>query len=213
LRSLLAAGTLPRHMSAGSFTNSENLSGDGKKVPPRRPQHLASLAPHSLVKPPAPASASVAFEVNMSRAANRDYETREIVAARIDSCIDSLLRNDTKLLSLNVHERTVTQQLATYMQGKFPGWQVDCDYSRLGDEVKRLRLRDGIVPVVSNIVARVRDSEENLLVIEAKKDDVPRVEDGDYERLEAFKDQLGYKYAIFLKLVTGKTPGIEVIWI
>ena len=149
----------------------------------------------------------------MSTAANRHHETREIVAAKIDSCIQSLLKNDTKLLSLDVHERAVTQQLAAYMQGKFPGWQVDCEYNRLDDEVKRLRLRDGIVPVVSDIIAHVPDSEENLLVIEAKKDDGPRVEDGDYERLEAFKDQLGYKHAIFLKLVTGKTPGIEVFWI
>ena len=149
----------------------------------------------------------------MGRVANRHHETREIVAAKIDSCIQSLLRNDTKLLTLDVHERAVTQQLAAYMQGKFPDWQVDCEYNRLEDEVKRLRLRNGIVPVVSDIIARVRDSEENFLVIEAKKDDQPRVEDGDYERLEAFKDQLGYKYAIFLKLVTGKTPGIEVLWI
>lgn len=149
----------------------------------------------------------------MSKVANGHNETREIVAAKIDSCIQSLLKNDTKLLSSDVHERTVTQQLAAYMQGKFPDWQVDCEYNRLGDEVKRLRLRDGIVPVVSDIIARVRDSEENLLVIEAKKNDQPRVEDGDYERLDAFKDQLGYKYAIFLKLVTGKTPGIEVFWI
>ena len=66
--SLLDAGTLPEHMLAGSFTNSSNLSGDRQKIPPGRPQPLASLAPHSLVKPPASAGARVPSQDESGRA-------------------------------------------------------------------------------------------------------------------------------------------------
>ena len=39
-------------------------------------------------------------------------------------------------------------------------------------------------------------------------------DDYDLEKLNAFKAQLGYQFAIFVKVVTGGTPGIACVrWV
>ena len=40
--------------------------------------------------------------------------------------------------SKDLGERTLTHRLAVYVEKQFPGWQVDCDYDRLGERMLRM---------------------------------------------------------------------------
>ena len=42
------------------------------------------------------------------------------------------------LLEQDLGERTLTHRLAVYVEKQFPGWQVDCNYDRLGERMLRM---------------------------------------------------------------------------
>jgi hypothetical protein len=42
------------------------------------------------------------------------------------------------LLERDLGERTLTHRLAVYVEKQFPGWQVDCNYDRLGERMLRM---------------------------------------------------------------------------
>ena len=90
--------------------------------------------------------------------------------------LELLLKNDFFLLKEAVHERSIAHKLAEYLQIQFPKWNVDCEYNRKGIEPKRLegikdceedRKTNRIFP---DIIIHKRNSDENLFVIEMKKD-------------------------------------------
>ena len=45
---------------------------------------------------------------------------------------------ETYLLERDLGERTLTHRLAVYVEKQFPGWQVDCNYDRLGERMLRM---------------------------------------------------------------------------
>lgn len=150
----------------------------------------------------------------MSEFREADRDGREAVATKLDSCIQKLLATDAKLLALNANERAITHKFAEYLAACFPDWQVDCEYDRLLEEAKRLRLHGEWRRVIPDIIVHRRNTDENLLVIEAKKDNDPRGGDADMEKLREFKNQLGYRHAIFLRFRVGDRAGVEIpVWI
>jgi hypothetical protein len=150
----------------------------------------------------------------VGKSGDSDEGSKVALAAKLDSCIQKFLGNDAKLLVLNANERAITHKFAEYLVPSFPGWQVDCEYDRLLEETKKLRIRSELRRVIPDIIIHRRNTKENLLVIEAKKDNDPRGNDADLEKLGEFKKQLGYKHAIFIKFRTGEKPGIEIpVWI
>ena len=53
------------------------------------------------------------------------------------------LRGDELLFRIHANERSITHRLAVHLEAPFAGWNVDCEYSRIGDgpnEYKRLLL-------------------------------------------------------------------------
>ena len=42
------------------------------------------------------------------------------------------------LFEKDLGERALTHRLAVYLERQFPGWQVDCDYDRLGERALRM---------------------------------------------------------------------------
>lgn len=113
----------------------------------------------------------------------------------------TFLDRDGKLLELDAHERSITHKLAEYLQDEFPEWNVDCEYNRDRSQPKAL-IRGGIdnaqtvnkVTVFPDIVIHRRDSSENLVVIEAKKRGSEN-SGWDLEKLNAYKEQMGYQFA------------------
>lgn len=139
-------------------------------------------------------------------------ETEEQVKHAVSSAIEKLLDADSFLLQNNVNERSISHKLACYIQELFADWQVDCEYNRDHDDTKRLNLPTKNVKtndtnaqtVYPDIIIHRRNTGQNLLVIEIKKTTNPETIENDLEKLDAFKNQLGYRYALFLKLETGK---------
>jgi len=142
---------------------------------------------------------------------------------------DQLWKQDQSLLILDAHERSICFRLAVYLAEQFPEFDVDCEYNRnhaeesyqkrvrnteLIDFVERQRPRlgneDGLM-ILPDIIVHIRDKPMNLLVVEAKKISSQIPEDKDLLKLQALKEELGYRFARFIKFDVGSkitSPGV-----
>ena len=140
------------------------------------------------------------------------------IESLVKKAIDRLLDDDGDLLRNDVNERSITHRLACYLQELFSEWNVDCEYNRNHDKTKKLLTYKGKkvgiddtkgTTVFPDIIVHKRMSKENLLVIEVKKTTNTEPNDFDIDKLTAFKKELHYKHALFLRLKAG-TDGIGV---
>jgi hypothetical protein len=156
--------------------------------------------------------------------------SQENIEQRVRRAIEQLVLYDAKLLRIDCNERSITHRLAMYLQGEFEGWNVDCEYNRdhhAPDHVKRLTpLLESISSdnadaktVFPDIIVHHRETSDNLLVIEVKKSRNMEPDTRDKQKLKAFKKELHYCYALFLRLNTGsdfqesQTPYRELRWL
>lgn len=139
--------------------------------------------------------------------------TESNIKARLQRAIEALLSQDAPLLKYDVNERLITHKLAEHLQQEFPGWNVDCEYNRDGHDSKRLDLRPTndvssadteARTVFPDIIVHRRRAKDNLLVLEAKKSTGTRA-NCDKQKLRAFKEQLKYKYAVFVRIPVGNS--------
>ena len=112
--------------------------------------------------------------------------------------VANLLKNDYLLLKNNAQERAITHKLAEYLQIEFPGWEVDCEYNRHLDKIKRRADGSSFNPDI--IVHRRESDRYNLLVIEAKKSNGE--DNHEAERLkEATSPQSEYRYQLGILII------------
>ena len=153
-----------------------------------------------------------------------DFEVpdREQIEEMIDEVVERLFKDDCDLLALDVNERAVSHRLACYLQQLLPDWHVDCEYNRARDLPKRLRLTVEKVDtdnleartVYPDVIVHKRGTDENLLVIEMKKAGNTQKDEHDRRKLRAFRDQMYYRYTLFLKLsLDGGRPGVVCEWL
>jgi len=140
--------------------------------------------------------------------------TGEEIKSRLISALQMLVKKDSHLLTVDANERSITHRLAVYLEGLFPGWDVDCEYNRNLETVKRLSVfkkhidndNDHGSSVFPDIIIHHRGPNgENLVVIEAKKSSNPsrHMDDTckcDRCKLKCLKDELGYQFAYFLEI-------------
>lgn len=147
---------------------------------------------------------------------------KEHIEKALDIALCQLLQIDDYILRLDINERTISHKLATYLEPHFQGWDVDCEYNRDHEDAKHLNIRRRKVisddtqatTVFPDIIVHIRGKSQNLLVIEIKKTTSRESDNYDYEKLRAFKQQLGYLFAVFLKVGTDNEAGVNVIkWI
>jgi hypothetical protein len=127
--------------------------------------------------------------------------------------------NDLRSLANGTHERTIAEMLARYLRPHFAEYDVNVDYNRMGDEPKEVtwRIEAGAGPdrIYPDIIVHRRFTHENLLAIELKKDSnrEPRTED--VLKLRAYRRQLGYRHALFIRLGVGTNAGAvsECEWV
>jgi len=110
---------------------------------------------------------------------------------------------ETFLLERDLGERTLTHRLAVHVEKQFYGWEVDCDYDRLGE--RTLRLPHGTVvstddhlgkSIYPDIVVHQRDVPNNLLTIEVRKASNHQPVEHDQQKLRALTDpHLWFAYA------------------
>ena len=153
-------------------------------------------------------------EKSMSR---HTMKTR--IETALNSAIDQLLTADHDVIENNVNERTISHRLAIYLESHFPEWDIDCEYNRDHDDSKKINITrrntssddTHATTVFPDIIIHKRGTRRNLLVIEIKKTTSSEPDAYDLGKLKAFKQQLGYKFAVFLKLKTGSNPGVECL--
>jgi hypothetical protein len=120
--------------------------------------------------------------------------------------------HETYILDKDLGERTLTHRLAVHVERQFPGWEVDCDYNRLGE--RTLRLPRGTIvstddtlgkSVFPDIVVHQRDIPNNLLAIEVRKAFNHQPPEHDQHKLEALTDpHLWFAYWIGVLLTLAK---------
>jgi hypothetical protein len=139
---------------------------------------------------------------------NEEHHVQEI----INAAMARLIERDTELLRLDVNERTITARLAEYIQAALPEWNVDPEYNRIRNRVKHVEIDGRTVNVVPDIIAHRRNSGDNLFVLEAKKVGDNEADEADRRKIQALKEQQGYRYAVFLRLRTGpENSGIDSV--
>lgn len=140
----------------------------------------------------------------------------EDIRGKVEKIVDSFLAVEAYLLINNSSERAITHRLAVMLENNFDEWDIDCEYNRNQDEVKRLMYA---IPsehsveekdVVPDIIIHERMTENNLLVVEVKKSTNHETNDKDLAKLRAFKEQLSYQNALFVRFLVGvEKPDIE----
>jgi len=135
------------------------------------------------------------------------------------------IKNDFHLLVVDANERSITHKFAEYLQIEFPEYDVDCEYNRNMVEPKRLDSfkkkldsfkkdiksdNDKGITVYPDIIVHHRGTEDNFIVIEAKKlnnqEECKKSPacDCDQCKLKAYKADLHYQEAYFIKFPSGK---------
>ena len=132
---------------------------------------------------------------------------------RVITALQELFAHESVLFARDLGERTLTHRLAVQVERQFPGWNVDCDYDRLGE--RTLRLPHGTIvstddhlakSVYPDLVVHQRAIPNNLLAIEVRKTSNHQPVEHDQRKLMALTDpHLWFAYWIGLLLTLGKT--------
>jgi hypothetical protein len=124
------------------------------------------------------------------------------------------------LLEKDLGERALTHRLAVHLEKQYPGWQVDCDYNRLGE--RTLRLPHGTIvstddalgkSIFPDIVVHQREIPNNLLAIEVRKASNHQPIEHDQQKLKAMTDPhiwFAYGIGVLLTLSRKNVEACEV---
>jgi hypothetical protein len=134
-------------------------------------------------------------------------ELNKVVAA-----LEAFYSRETYLLDNEVGERALTHRLAVHVEHQFDGWDVDCDYDRLGERTLLMphgsivstedRLSKSIFP---DIVVHRRDVPNNLVAIEVRKASNHQPIEHDQHKLKALTDpHIWFAYAVGVLVVLAR---------
>ena len=143
--------------------------------------------------------------------------------AALINAIDKLLSEDRYLFTCDANERSLTHRLACYLQCEFADWHVDCEYNRDINSSDEIHFQKRLVSlalkpdsddtegktVFPDIIVHKRGTASNHLVIEVKKSNSSVPRKVDLDKLQAYKTDLGYSFALFLVFNTGNAPSLE----
>jgi hypothetical protein len=129
----------------------------------------------------------------------------------VEDAVRLLFKNDALLLENNVAERAIAAKLAQYLVPYFPGHQVDVEYNRHGLESNKVDLPEycrggGKKLILPDVVVHQRGhDDENLLVVQIKKETNPEPRDCDRAIIAAMRREFHYRRGLLLDLPAG--PG------
>lgn len=166
-----------------------------------------------------PANHSVATPLSADQL---EYLGRHPPGKAVALALSELLAYDHDLLDINANERSITFRFAMYLQPRFPGWTVDCEFNRDGVEPKRLGHLE-LYPdsedeeaktVFPDVIVHRRGAAQNYLVLEFKKSTSRVDRQIDLRKLRGYKDQLGYKHALFVEVGAGGQASVTALeWV
>jgi hypothetical protein len=139
---------------------------------------------------------------------------------RLISALQEFYARETYILERDLGERTLTHRLAVLVEKQFSGWEVDCDYDRLGERTMRLphgtisstddHLGKSIYP---DIVVHQRDIPNNLLAVEVRKASNHQPIGHDQHKLKALTDPhlwFAFSIGVFITLAKKNITFSEV---
>jgi hypothetical protein len=139
---------------------------------------------------------------------------------KVVSALHEFYARETLLLEKDLGERTLTHRFAVHLEKQFPGWDVDCDYNRLGE--RTLRLPKGSVvstddalgkSIYPDIVVHQRAIPNNLLAVEVRKAGNHQPPEHDQHKLRALTDpHLWFAYWIGVYLVLGRKSVVSDVY-
>jgi hypothetical protein len=135
------------------------------------------------------------------------------VLNNVVTALHEFYAHEAFLLEKEAGERALTHRLAVHFEKPFTGWEIDCEYDRLGDRTLRLprgttvssddHLAKSIYP---DIVVHQRAIPNNLLAVEVRKSANHQPIEHDQHKLRALTDpHLWFAYWIGVLLTLGKT--------
>jgi hypothetical protein len=140
---------------------------------------------------------------------------------KVLTALQEFYSREAFLFERDLGERTLTHRLAVHIEKQFAGWDVDCDYNRLGE--RTLRLPHGTIvstddqfgkSIYPDIVVHQREIPNNLLAIEVRKAANHQPPEHDRHKLRALTDPyLWFAYWIGLFLVLGKTSVVSDVYV
>jgi len=132
---------------------------------------------------------------------------------KVITALHEFYARETFLLEKDFGERTLTHRLAVHIESQFPGWEVDCDYDRLGD--RTLRMPHGTIistddhlgkSVYPDIVVHQRAIPNNLLALEVRKAGNHQPLEHDQHKLQALTDpHVWFAYWIGVLVILART--------
>jgi hypothetical protein len=140
--------------------------------------------------------------------------------SKLVTALQEFYEQETYLLQKDFGERVLTHRLAVQVERQFPGWQVDCEFNRLGERM--LRLPKGTIvstddalgkSVFPDIVVHQRDVPKNLLAIEVRKVSNHQPLEHDRHKLRALTDPhlwFAYWIGVLLTLASKNVAASEV---
>ena len=131
---------------------------------------------------------------------------------KVVTALSEFYAHETFLLEKDAGERALTHRLAVHIEKQFAGWQVDCDYDRLGE--RTLRLPHGAIistddhlakSIYPDIVVHQREIPNNLLAVEVRKSANHQPLEHDQHKLRALTDpHLWFAYWAGVLLTLGR---------
>ena len=131
---------------------------------------------------------------------------------KVITALHEFYAHEAFLLEKEAGERALTHRLAVQFEKQFPGWEIDCEYDRLGD--RTLRLPHGTIvstddhlakSIYPDIVVHQRAIPNNLLAVEVRKSANHQPLEHDQHKLRALTDpHLWFAYWIGVLLTLDK---------
>jgi len=127
------------------------------------------------------------------------------VAEKLEHALASFFAKDVKLLESDVREDALAHRLAMHIADDFEELDVDAEYDKMHVDglpsPKKYIGSDGRERhAIPDIIVHRRQTMENFIAIEIKKLGHDAGRGKDFTKLRAYKDQLGYKFAVFIEL-------------
>ncbi len=127
----------------------------------------------------------------------------------VADALQSLFSDEGFLLEADVAERAIAARLAAYLAPHFPKHQVDVEYNRHGLEPKVVHLPahcrgGGEKRIFPDVIVHQRGHDnENLLVIQIKKETNHEPRGCDRAVIEAMKREFQYRRGLLMDLPAG----------
>ena len=129
----------------------------------------------------------------------------------VRDAVHLLFASDAALFGNDNSEWAIAHRLAVYLEQLLPGWNVDCEFNRQGNEIDPKALESGSL-VRPDIIVHHRgqvEREHNLLAIELKKANVAadHAKVREYTSLPAGSRKFQYRYGLSVSV-----PSFEMTW-